>query len=225
MRAALYARVSTYEAEDLQDPEAQLMALRDYCRFCQWDKIYIRDTGVVVGMVSLYVYDEDQCDPKKCTGKKMVRFKLAKEVPSLRRMPYGAVILTPFSPKSISREDRAAAEAHGLVVMDMSWNNIEAFPKLRKDLRQRSLPYMLAANPVNWGKPLKLSSVEALAAALYVMGYQDQAREVLAKFTWGEQFIKLNQEPLDRYSGVETSAEVVRIQMEYVPPERPGDEG
>jgi pre-rRNA-processing protein TSR3 len=171
--------------------------------------------------VRLYVYDEGHCDPKKCTGKKMVRFNLAQELASLKRVPYGAVVLTPFSEKSISREDRHAAESHGLLVMDLSWNQIETFPPLRKDLKQRSLPYMLAANPVNWGKPFKLSSVEALAAALYIMGYQDQALTTLAKFTWGEQFIKLNQEPLDRYSQAETSAEVVRIQMEYVPPERP----
>lgn len=37
MRTALYARVSTSEKEDLQDPETQLVALRDYCRFRQWD--------------------------------------------------------------------------------------------------------------------------------------------------------------------------------------------
>ena len=174
--------------------------------------------------VRLYVYDEDQCDPKKCTGKKLVRFNLAQEISHIKRAPYGAVVLTPFSPKSISREDRAAAEAHGLLVMDVSWNNIEGtptnFPPLRKDLRQRSLPYMLAANPVNWGKPFKLSSVEALAASLYIMGYKEQAVKALAKFSWGEQFLKLNQEPLDRYSEAETSAEVVRIQMEYVPPDR-----
>lgn len=171
--------------------------------------------------VRLYVYDEDQCDPKKCTGKKLLRFKLAQEVPSLRRVPYGAVVLTPFSQKSISREDSEKARAHGLLVMDMSWNQIDGFPKLRADLQQRALPYMLAANPVNWGKPFKLSSVEALAASLYIMGYKDQAREILSKFSWGEQFLKLNQEPLDRYSEAETSAEVVRIQMDYVPPERP----
>ena len=170
--------------------------------------------------VRLYVYDEDQCDPKKCTGKKLVRFHLAQEIASLRRVPYGAVVLTPYSKKSISREDLAAAEKHGLLVMDMSWNQIETFPKLRNDLRQRSLPYMLAANPVNWGRPFKLSSVEALAASLYIMGFKEQALQALSKFGWGEQFIKLNQEPLDRYSEAETSAEVVRIQMDYVPPDR-----
>jgi pre-rRNA-processing protein TSR3 len=171
-------------------------------------------------VVHLYVYDEDQCDPKKCTGKKLVRFNLAQELASLRRFPHCAIVLTPYAPKSISREDRPAAERHGLVVMDLSWNHIESFPKLRNDLRQRSLPYMLAANPVNWGKPFKLSSVEALAASLYIMGYKEQAAQALSKFAWGEQFLKLNHEPLERYSEVETSAEVVRIQMEYVPPER-----
>jgi pre-rRNA-processing protein TSR3 len=171
-------------------------------------------------VVRLYVYDEDQCDPKKCTGKKLVRFNLAQEIASLRRLPHGAVVLTPHSQKSISREDRGAAERHGLVVMDLSWKNIEGFPQLRKDHRQRSLPYMLAANPVNWGKPFKLSSVEALAASLYIMGYQEQALHALSKFSWGEQFINLNREPLDRYAEADTSAEVVRIQMEYVPPER-----
>ncbi len=35
-RAALYARVSTSEREELQDPETQLVALRDYCRMRKW---------------------------------------------------------------------------------------------------------------------------------------------------------------------------------------------
>jgi pre-rRNA-processing protein TSR3 len=174
--------------------------------------------------VRLYVYDEDQCDPKKCTGKKLIRFNMAQEISHIRRAPYGAVVLTPFAEKSVSREDRKAAEEHGVLVMDLSWNEIDGapskFPPLRNDLRKRSLPYMLAANPVNWGKPFKLSSVEALAATLYIMGYKEQAAKILSKFSWGEQFIKLNYEPLERYSEVETSGEVVRIQMEYVPPDR-----
>jgi len=35
-KVALYARVSTSEREDLQDPETQLVVLRDYCRMRQW---------------------------------------------------------------------------------------------------------------------------------------------------------------------------------------------
>ncbi|MGD0625800.1 MAG: DUF367 domain-containing protein [Thermodesulfobacteriota bacterium] len=61
----------------------------------------------------------------------------------------------------------------------------------------------------------KLSSVEAFSAALYILGFKEEAEKTLSKFSWGEQFIKLNQEPLDRYSSAETSEEVVRIQLEY----------
>ena len=168
-------------------------------------------------MVDLYVYDEDQCDPKRCTGKKMIKFHLAEELRSLKRVPHGALVLTPWAEKAISHEDAESAKVHGLLVMDLSWKNIDSFPKLRADLRQRALPYLLAANPVNWGKPLKLSSAEALAAALYIMGFKEQAESVLAKFSWGDQFLKLNKEPLERDSSATTSIEVVRVQKDYVP--------
>ncbi len=101
-------------------------------------------------------------------------------------------------------------------MLDLSWKNIETLPKMKSHVAQRALPYLLAANPVNWGKPLKLSSAEAVAAALYIMGFKDQAKAVLSKFSWGDQFFNLNREPLDRYSEVETSGEVVQIQSEYI---------
>ncbi len=36
MKAVIYARVSTTEREELQDPETQLVQLRDYARFKRW---------------------------------------------------------------------------------------------------------------------------------------------------------------------------------------------
>ncbi|HUT27364.1 MAG TPA: DUF367 family protein [Methanomassiliicoccales archaeon] len=169
-------------------------------------------------MIKLYVYDERDCDPKKCTSRKMIKFHLAKELPNLRSVPYGVLVLDPFAPKAISREDLERVKAHGILVMDLSWENIESFPKIRKDAAHRALPYMLAANPVNWGKPMKLTSAEAVAAALYILGETEQAHEVLSKFNWGEQFILLNKEPLERYSEAESSQEVVSIQWDYCPP-------
>jgi pre-rRNA-processing protein TSR3 len=74
---------------------------------------------------------------------------------------------------------------------------------------------LLAANPVNWGKPGKLTTVEALAAALYLMEHDRQATELLSKFRWGEQFINLNKEPLRAYREAKSSAELVSLQFEF----------
>lgn len=166
-------------------------------------------------MNKVFVYDERDCDPKKCTSRKMVKFQLAKELPNLKAVPYGVLVLDPFAQKAVSREDSERVKAHGVLVMDLSWENIEHFPKVRKDAEHRALPYLLAANPVNWGKPMRLTSAEAVAATLYIVGEKEQAQQILAKFNWGEQFLILNRELLERYSSVETSQEVVAIQWDY----------
>jgi len=80
----------------------------------------------------------------------------------------------------------------------------------------RALPYLVAANPVNFGRPMQLTTVEAFAAALAILGELDHAERIMAKFTWGETFLELNEEPLRRYAACEDSAEVVAIQQEYL---------
>ena len=176
-------------------------------------------------MIKLFVYDERDCDPKKCTSRKMVKFKVVQEVPNVKSIPYGVLVLDPFAQKAVSHEDLDQARAHGILVMDLSWENIDSFPKLRKDAVRRALPYLLAANPVNWGKPMRLTSAEAVAATLYILGEKEQAQTVLSKFNWGEQFIKLNLEPLERYSAARTSQEVVAIQWDYCEPPEPEGTG
>lgn len=176
-------------------------------------------------MIKLYVYDERDCDPKKCTSRKMVKFHLVDELPNLRSVPYGVIVLDPFAQKAVSREDLDAAKAHGILVMDLSWENIDGFPKVRKDAVHRALPYLLAANPVNWGKPMRLTSAEAVAATLYMLGEKEQAHSVMSKFTWGEQFFVLNQEPLERYADAKTSQEVVGIQWDYCEPPEKSEDG
>ena len=53
------------------------------------------------------------------------------------------------------------------------------------------LPLLLAANPGNWGKPGRLTTAEALAAALYLAGRASEASEVLGAFRWGRRFFEV----------------------------------
>jgi pre-rRNA-processing protein TSR3 len=76
--------------------------------------------------------------------------------------------------------------------------------------------YLIAANPVNYGKPMRLSCVEALAAALIIVGLVEDADKLLQKFKWGPNFVTLNQELLEAYMQCETSAEIVEVQNLYL---------
>jgi pre-rRNA-processing protein TSR3 len=161
--------------------------------------------------MELVIYHADQCDPKRCTGKKLARFKLARLTKRMNDLrPY--IVLSPFSEKALSPEDRGAS---GIAALDCSWAQAEdVFKRLR--LRTRALPYLVAANPVNFGRPFQLSTVEAMAAALVILGEHELAGEILSKFSWGHVFLKLNAEPLKEYASAKDSTEVVKIQMEYL---------
>jgi ribosome biogenesis protein Tsr3 len=54
------------------------------------------------------------------------------------------------------------------------------------------VPYLLATNPTNYGKPYRLNCVEALAAAFYITGFSDYAHRLLEEFGWGDSFIEVN---------------------------------
>jgi pre-rRNA-processing protein TSR3 len=86
------------------------------------------------------------------------------------------------------------------------------------------LPLLLAANPVNWGKPSKLTTAEALATILFLIGREQQARQVLGAFRWGERFFELNKEPLEAYAAAKSSAELVALQFEFFDIDRPSIE-
>ncbi|MFQ5837173.1 MAG: DUF367 family protein [Thermoplasmata archaeon] len=167
-----------------------------------------------MAVIRLYAYHQELCDPKRCTSKKLARHGLLRLVSRLKNLPRGSVVLNPVSGTALSRKDAAAAGHHGLCVLDTSWRS-GSFPRVR-GCRERTLPYLVAANPVNYGKPIKLSSAEALAAALYVMGYAEQAEKLLSKFKWGPIFLQLNAEPLKLYREAEDSSEVVAAQAEFI---------
>ena len=80
----------------------------------------------------------------------------------------------------------------------------------------RSLPFLIATNPVNYGKACILSTVEAVAATLYITRFKDEARDLMNGFKWGHTFLELNHELLEAYSEADTSAEVVKIQNDFL---------
>lgn len=152
-------------------------------------------------MPRLYSYHAGQCDTKKCTSKKLARFDLIKILPSLKSIPFKSIVLDPTSEIILAPEDRRFL-GKGLVVLDFSWKKIDKFPRLPRR-EKRVLPLLVAANPVNYGRPNKLSSVEALAGALVILGERDMAEELLMKFKWGPVFLEINRERLEEYSGRE----------------------
>jgi pre-rRNA-processing protein TSR3 len=58
--------------------------------------------------------------------------------------------------------------------------------------------------------------VEALAAALIILGHEEQAKCILSKFSWGDQFLTLDREPLSEYEKARTSADAVEAQKLFV---------
>jgi len=170
----------------------------------------------MVGKIKLFVYHANEDDPKKCSAKKMAKFGFVKLETNIRKLPKDCILLNPFAKKSISKEDLSTAKRHGILAVDCSWKNAESsFDFLIKKNRSRALPFVLAANPVNYGKALKLSTLEAFAAALYILGQKDRARELVKLYKWGSHFLELNKEPLEDYRRAKTSKEVIEAMKQY----------
>ena len=167
--------------------------------------------------MKLVVYHADEDDPKKCSAKKLARFGFVKIETNIRRTPKDMILLNPFAEKSISREDLDVAKKHGLLAVDCSWKNAEnSFDFLDKKNHSRALPFVVAVNPVNYGKVLKLSTLEAFAAALYILDEVEKAEEILKLYKWGPNFLVLNKEPLEDYRKAKDSKEVVQMMKLYI---------
>lgn len=166
--------------------------------------------------VRIVVYHAGQCDPRKCTALKLKRHGLIRIVHQIKFLPKRAVILNPLSEIAFSPADRRRIEDFGLAALDFSWEHAEQ--TLLKTVRgtSRCLPYLIAGNPVNFAIPTKLSTVEALSAALHIAGFKPEAAELLSIFKWGHTFIELNKERLESYANANDSTEIVELQRRFL---------
>lgn len=167
------------------------------------------------GVIKIVIYHARECDPRKCSTLKLKRFGLVKVVHQVRLLPRGALMLNALGERAFSPADGQRIEQYGLTALDYSWKQ-GMQPCLPSHLISRCLPFLVAANPVNFGTPTKLSTVEALAAALYIAGFKLEAEKLLSIFKWGPEFIRLNFERLEAYSKAKDSVEILEMQRGFM---------
>ncbi|MBS7247300.1 MAG: DUF367 family protein [Candidatus Jordarchaeales archaeon] len=163
----------------------------------------------------IIIYHEGTCDPAKCTALKLARLGKAIIVRRITDIPSNFLILNPLSQTALSLMDKDVFEMRGLIAVDCSWNRLSNVFRNIKGVH-RALPYLIAANPVNYGVPTKLSTAEAIGAALYILGFKEEAKGILECFKWGPHFLTLNCELLEAYFSARNSAEVISIQKEFI---------
>jgi pre-rRNA-processing protein TSR3 len=163
-------------------------------------------------MIPLYAFRDNTCDPRKCTVKKLEKSGFLKIFTKISQIPRNTILLDPTAEQALSPADRYVKS---ITVLDCSWVVLDT-GKVRSWRIRRALPFLIAANPVNFGKPCVLSSVEALAGAVYILGEKDKAADLLSKVSWGIRFLEVNKEPLELYSNAKDSTEVVQIQALFL---------
>jgi len=168
-----------------------------------------------VGQPRIFVYMMMQDDPRKCTASLLARRGIAIRLRRLSAIRGDPIVLNPASPRFLLRTDATNAVRSGVLAIDCSWERAERVFMTQFPGENRKLPALMAANPVNYAKIGRLSTAEALSAALHIMGFRSQARELLSPFRWGDTFFDLNEELLSRYARVSSEESIVKVELDY----------
>lgn len=160
--------------------------------------------------MKLYVLRFNQDDPKKCTAAKLVKFNLASDIRSTNKKN---LVLDPFADKTLIPKDKSLFNS--IVGIDCSWNlTDQTFAKKFIGIK-RKLPPLLAGNPVNYSKLNKLTTVEAISASLFILGFKQDGLNLLDKFKWGHTFYELNQNLFEEYSKINSEDEIENVLKEF----------
>ncbi len=173
------------------------------------------------GPLRLWVILAGEDHPKACTGRRLMHWGRVRLMANASRDAPGPVVLDPYAPTPLSSADRATAARSGLLVVDCSWNRLSArggFPgedgRTSRHGSRRRLPILMATNPQHYGRVAQLTTVEAFAAALYVLGRESEARRVIDGFAGGEEFWEVNQIRFDRYRASKNAADILAAEKE-----------
>ncbi|KAI0327479.1 DUF367-domain-containing protein [Cubamyces sp. BRFM 1775] len=159
--------------------------------------------------------DFDHCDPRRCSGKKLARQGLIQDLRVGQR--FRGVVVSPKGTQPVSPADREIVAQNGVAVVECSWARLDEVPfKKIASPNERLLPYLVATNPVNYGKPWRLNCVEALAAAFYITGFDSYAERLLSGFGWGHSFYEVNKHLLDKYKTCDSAEAVSAMQEEIL---------
>ncbi|KAH6637736.1 hypothetical protein C7974DRAFT_308632 [Boeremia exigua] len=167
-------------------------------------------------------WDLGHCDAKRCSGKRLMRLGMMRELHVGQK--FAGVVISPKGKRIVSREDKELLDQYGAAVVEASWNRIDEVPFGRIGGKcERLLPYLVAANPTNYGKPWRLNCVEALAACFYICGHPEWAEDILSTFSYGRAFLDINAALLKRYEACENEEEIkkaeevwlAKIEQEY----------
>lgn len=123
----------------------------------------------------------------------------------------------PNAKQTLSAADKELLEQYGTAVVECSWARIKEVPWSKIGGKcERLLPYLVAANPVNYGRPWRLNCVEALAACFYICGHPDWATEVLQHFSYGQPFLDINSQLLKRYAACQNEEEIKKAEETWL---------
>jgi pre-rRNA-processing protein TSR3 len=173
-------------------------------------------------------WDLNHCDAKRCSGKRLMRLGLMRELHIGQK--FAGVVVSPRAKRLVSPADTALLVQYGAAVVECSWNRVDEVPFARIGGKcERLLPYLVAANPTNYGRPWRLNCVEALAACFFICGHEDWAELILEPFSYGEPFLDINRELLERYAACKDEDEVkkaeetwlAKLEKEYMGSRRP----
>jgi len=175
------------------------------------DKRHVVKMNVTVAM-----WEFGQNDAKRDSGSKLCRLGYARKLKIGQSFP--GIVLSSEAKAVVSPADAAIVESFGVSGINCSWNRLDEIPfgSMGRGKNQRLLPLLFAANTVNYGRPFKMNTAEALAACLYITGFKEEARTLLGPFSYGPEFLRLNYEALERYSACKDAAAVDAVQQEYM---------